>query len=127
MNSLYYSLDETVGSPSVEIVKGSFNYPCSSVDTYAPYEVTFKRGNYIIECWGAGSAGSYGFGGRGAYTKGLLRTYHNQKLYLHIGASLGKYNSVSPEAITKGGCSGNGATDIRLSPLPYYEFDSLKT
>ena len=96
-------------------------YPCKTSDFCAPYKVTFLKGTYRIELWGASAVG------RGGYTRGDIHFNKEETFYFHIGASWGRYNSVPPFACIISGSLGGGATDMRYSPNIYYDFDSLKT
>ena len=102
-------------------------YPCNSRDKCSPYEVKFSRGLYSIELWGASSSVKSSTVAKGAYTKGTIFIKEETTFYIHIGASVGLYNSLPPYATTPHGNKAGGATDIRCSPLDYYLFDSLKT
>ena len=116
--------DSENGTKKVSNFKRStiLNYPCDNERDYcAPYKVTFSRGTYRIELWGASAQG------KGGYTKGEIFFKKEETFYIHIGASFGLYNSVPPYANTSGGSKGGGATDIRSSPKVFYDFDSLKT
>ena len=96
-------------------------YPCTTKDDCSPYKVTFPRGTYRIELWGASAAA------KGGYTKGEIYFSKEKTFYIHIGSSNGLYNTAPPFAVTANGNKGAGATDIRYSPNVYYDFDSLKT
>ena len=85
-------------------------YPCTSKDNCAPYKVTFSKGTYRIELWGASAAA------KGGYTKGDIYFPKEETFYIHIGPSKGLYNSAPPYANTTKGHKGGGATDIRYSP-----------
>ena len=113
---------------SVKTVENSriFGFPCSNSDDCDPYEVTLGDGFYIFECWGGNGNGVVNRG-NGSYTKGTIHITNDTTFFIHIGASNGKYNSVPPWASTSYGYNGGGATDIRISSLPYYEFESLKS
>ena len=96
-------------------------YPCSSLDYCDPYKVTFAKGAYKIELWGASS------NAKGGYTKGNIYFNNEETFYFHIGASKGLYNSAPPYAVTIYGSKGGGATDMRFLSGLSYNFDSLKT
>ena len=107
----------------------TFNYPCSSLNDCHPFTVTFQKGTYKIECYGAGYSpnditSSYSYG---AYTKGVIKFIKTETLYFYLGASLGKYNAVMPEAFISNGREPCGSTDIRINDGDYYSFDSLKS
>ena len=118
---------------SVEIFRKQikFYYPCTSRDECSPYEVIFKPGAYLIECWGAGYSSiissQLSLPHYGAYTKGTIIFHHHQTLYLYLGASSGKFNVLHPNASLKMGVSSNGATDVRIKNGNYYDFESLKS
>ena len=108
-----------------------FNYPCESQNECHPFEVTFKKGIYQIECWGGGYNSSnvqspYLHYGYGAYTKGTIHFPNTTKLYFYIGCSNGRFNVLLPDA-KPNAILPNGATDIRTDKGDYYSFDSLKT
>ena len=104
----------------------TFSYPCTSKDECHPFTVSFQKGTYQIECYGAGygPSNSYTYG---AYTKGLITFEQTQTLYLYIGASLGKFNALDPSASYERGTLPCGATDIRIDNGNYETFDSLKS
>ena len=96
-------------------------YPCESKDYCSSYKVTFPKGTYRIELWGASAAA------KGGYTKGEIYFSKEKIFYIHIGSSNGLYNTAPPFAVTVYGNKGAGATDIRYSPDVFYNFDSIKT
>ena len=115
----------------------------STVSTYSytgsEQEYTVPEdGYYKIECWGAqGGTYSRAIGGKGAYTKGIIKLSKGEKLYVYVGecyngaretmcyngGGSGSYSTVGKETNTNGG----GATDIRLINGNWNEFNSLKS
>ena len=130
----YHFPDDEIVENAVQTQKRKaiFNYPCKSLIDCHPYEVTFKRGTYQIECWGGGYNSSqinsqYHYYGYGAYTKGTIHFLVPTKLYFYIGSSNGRFNSLHPDTpLNQAGLPG-GATDIRTENGNFYSFDSLKT
>ena len=87
------------------------------------------RGKYRFELWGSQGANLGNFiGGKGAYTKGDILLDAGEKLYIYVGNNVTHGNSFNGGAIgTSKASSGGGATDIRLTPGEWYDFNSLKT
>ena len=96
--------------------------------------------NYIVECWGAEGNGS--FGGKGAYTKGLISFPSSKLIYIYVGEQakwrLANFNEPQPGTFNGGGAmlipfkdannaTGAGATDIRLTNGNWDNFNSLKS
>ena len=122
--------------------KDEFNYTGS----YQEYEVK-KTGYYKIECVGArgGSSiaqGSLGvYGGYGGYTSGIIKLEKGEKIYVYVGGhgadavvgknsekgynggGIGTWDNSDDESAGAGG----GATDIRLVPGEWNNFESLKS
>ena len=71
-----------------------------------------KNGKYLVELWGAQGGSN---GGKGAYTKGLLRLEADEKVYVYVGqqptAATGGWNGGGSSSTGNG---GGGATDVRL-------------
>ena len=110
----------------------SLEYPCSSQTTCSAYTITFPRGLYYLEVWGAqGYSFSIAKGGYGGYSAGVFSVPdYDMKLYLHIGG-LSKdtledsYNGGTKGYTDKKDGPGGGATDFRLNPGNWDEnFDS---
>ena len=113
-----------------------------------PYTVNLSKGSYLIELWGAegGTWGDQIYGGRGAYTKGILRLYSKTTLYFYIGEK-GSYITgkvgIAPATFNGGGLgrlvyslgnlahygsSGGGATDVRtVKGANWSEKESLES
>ena len=106
--------------------KTILSYPCESNSVCNPYEVTFRKGLYQIDCWGAGYEDEYRVG-YGAHTRGVIYFPFTQKLYLYLGGSFGRFNSMHPDANVSNGSPSSGATDVRIDRGEYYEFNSLKS
>ena len=115
----------------------------STVNTYSytgsEQEYTVPEdGYYKIECWGAqGGTYQYAVGGKGAYTKGIIKLSKGEKLYVYVGEC---YNGARETMCYNGGGSGSyaslgnttntnggGATDIRLINGNWNNFNSLKS
>lgn len=106
----------------------NFNY------TGTVQEVTLSAGTYQLQCWGAQGAdyGSKYIGGRGAYAAGELTLQETTVLYVYIGGqgvkaedstmSPGGFNGGGAAYVQSfyGGCSGGGATDIRIGTDSLY-------
>ena len=94
-----------------------------------------EDGTYKIELWGASGGDKDQYkGGNGAYTSGLITLSQNSKLYIYVGGAgsetdYGGYNGggniISGQSYS--GASGGGATDIRLEPGSWNNFNSLKS
>jgi hypothetical protein len=108
----------------------SLNYPCSSKTTCYPYESEFPPGNYSFNVYGAGG-GSYisGYDSAGGFSSGVLALKQKTRLYFYIGAKgpcSSSSGGISDPAFGGGGsghnhpgptcygCSGGGASDIRV-------------
>lgn len=87
------------------------------------------RGKYRFELWGSQGSNLGNFiGGKGAYTKGDILLDTGEKLYIYVGNTITHGNSFNGGAVgTSAGSGGGGATDIRLTPGEWYDFNSLKT
>ena len=111
----------------------TYSYTGSEQEYIAP-----EDGYYKIECWGAqGGTYSYAIGGKGAYTKGIIKLSKGEKIYVYVGecyngaretmcyngGGSGSYSTVGKETNTNGG----GATDIRLTNGNWNDFNSLKS
>jgi hypothetical protein len=127
-----------------EVISYVFNYPCSSLETCFPYEVSLKRGRYIIELWGAngGNMMWHGcsclnklvYGGKGGYTSGVLTVSKPTTVYLYIGASghnfppdNGYVNSYNGGGYGTHATGGGGSTDVRLVPGEAGSDSSIKS
>ena len=87
-----------------------------------------SRGRYKIELWGSQGADGAKAGGLGAYTKGDLLLNKNERLYIYVGNRVTHNYSFNGGAYGKTqGISGGGATDVRLTPGTWNDFDSLKS
>ena len=81
----------------------------STVNTYSytgsEQEYTVPEdGYYKIECWGAqGGTYQYAVGGKGAYTKGIIKLSKGEKLYVYVGEC---YNGARETMCYNGGGSG---------------------
>ena len=92
-----------------------------------PYNVSFPKRYYQIECYGSGYPQTGVSWGYGAYTKGSIHFKEKTELFLYLGAQIGKFNAISSESRTSGGYASCGATDIRTDYGQYDSFDSLKS
>ncbi len=110
-----------------------------------------QSGKYLVELWGAqGSdeSGEYIYGGKGAYTSGIIELNADSTLYVYVGQSPesrellnsergktnpGGWNGGGSATLwgTQSGTGGGGATDIRLVASTANDgwsgFDSLKS
>ena len=126
-----YTINYTKDKPLDDYVPND-NDTVTNYDYTGQYQ-TFtapSNGQYIVELWGAeGNAptGSRTYGGKGAYTYGILDLQKNEKLYIYVGQHLTSYGSASwnggstagtSSDTTNGGSNngygGGGATDVRL-------------
>lgn len=110
-------------------------------DTPGKNELKLKRGFYRFECWGA-SGGSVELpSSRGAYVSGTISLKEERTFYLFVGEK-GKQNGTEKtfngggraafsfsnrSELTTYGCSGGGATDIRLIDNNQNYLSSLKS
>ncbi|MGN0537340.1 MAG: glycine rich domain-containing protein, partial [Acutalibacteraceae bacterium] len=126
--------------------------PCESEEfDYTGNVQTFtapKDGYYNIECWGASGGNTKHstqeitvFGGKGAYTQGLIYLNKGTTLYIYVGGQASDDSNATEAGWNGGGKendiynqarSGGGATDIRLvedttSANGWSDFDSLKS
>ena len=97
-----------------------------------------EDGYYKIECWGAqGGTENISVGGKGAYTKGIIKLSKDEKIYVYVGEC---YNGHKAEMSFNGGGSGTyytnryhanagGATDVRIQSenADWDDFESLKS
>ena len=122
-------------------------YPCSSIYDCYPLKITLQPGIYKFECWGAegGTHDSENYGGRGAYTSGILHLHEKQTFYFYVGESgqtvTGEIKVLPPtfngggsggiqtstSGLTHYGSSGGGATDVRTIAGLWYNETSLKS
>lgn len=119
---------------------GSANYNGSVMNfdyTGSVQTVTLAPGTYKLECWGAQggnsnqSNGTYGNGGKGGYSTGILNVSTNTTIYITVGGqgqngvfntrTAGGFNGGGDGYGTNGsgvGGGGGGASDISLmSPV----------
>ena len=98
-------------------------YPCSSHTDCSPYKVTFKRGVYFLEIWGASGGNYYSTqGGKGGFTSGVTIFNKKTSLYLYIGGhadqtgtgALGSPYNGGGKSNNQNDAPGGGATDFRL-------------
>lgn len=90
-------------------------------------------GNYQIQCWGASGGESYGAGGKGAYTSGVLNVKNSLTLYVYVGNhpkrneiifnGYSHYNSGLADVYIS---PAGGATDIRLLGGDWKSLESRK-
>ena len=125
-----YKLSETIYDAKLNVSKGKnnfvFKYPCNSLFSCTSYDVTFNRGKYFIELWGAEGSGvnldcNRNKGGKGAYVSGYLTLDKTTNLLLFLGAEGYPYPQPQVgEAFNGGGyehnaAMGGGGTDLRTS------------
>lgn len=117
--AFYFKLNNNkmygIGSANSNGAVMNFDYT-GSVQT-----TTLTPGRYKLECWGAEggnsnqSNGTYGNGGKGGYSTGILNVSTNTTIYITVGGQgqNGVFNTR-----TAGGFNGGGASDISLmSPV----------
>ena len=112
-----------------------------------PQELSLNIGKYLFECWGAegGTWDSENFGGRGAYTRGVIKLNRRTKFYIYVGekgsTTTGSALNLPPtyngggigglsnntKVYTHYGSSGGGATDIRTVGGPWDDEESLNS
>ena len=113
---------------NIGTVETEFEYIGEAIEYIVPYS-----GFYEIELWGAGSGKS-----AGAYTKGKIRLTANEKLYFYLGGEGMQctetecnpgYNGGGQSGFygKKGGTTGSGATDVRLTNGDWNNVGSLRT
>ena len=100
-----------------------FYSPCVNNVSCTPYEVTLSPGAYLFEAWG--SAGTGDHPGKGAYVKGTLVLFEKRVFYFFIGTKTGFNSAVAKSNLRY--CPGGGATDVRLTPGEWDDFESLKS
>ena len=117
----------------------NYTYSCKTNSDCYPQSVLLKPGRYILEVYGASGGDSFyeeseAKGGKGGFSSMLYETFSPLELFLYIGgegsceqneASKGGWNGGGSSTI--GGCSGGGATDIRLNDCEWYDEDCLKS
>ena len=111
------------------------------------YSHSFEPHWYRIECWGAegGSPNSELYGGRGAYTSGIIHLTKPQTLHFYVGqagSTITNYIYTLPPTFNGGGTggvkdafsslahhgsSGGGATDVRTIPGLWSDPTSLSS
>ena len=94
-------------------------------------KVVLQPGKYRIECWGA-QGFTYNelnnnIGGNGAYTSGIINFKEKIVIYLYIGEQGHEYDYIPFNGGGIGQFNGGGATDVRLSPGPWDDLESLKS
>ena len=117
---------------NVQVFDNTFvlNYPCDEeCSDCSPYFVSLPPGSYLLEAWGA--EGGYN-GGKGGYSRGILRLQKRTDTYIYIGSkgcNLIHEYGVTGVAFNGGGAgssaqgsaglrsagSGGGGTDIRIN------------
>ena len=123
----------------------TISIPFSKIDN--PKTVPLTPGNYLIELWGAegGSWDSTNYGGKGAYTEGILSLHIRTNLSFYIGEKgstiTRREGKVSPTfngggagyliptggVLSHYGSSGGGATDVRTIKGVWNNTNSLKS
>ena len=135
MNPLLLFEHEEKGTKTISLKpfkEIELEYPCSSQTTCSPYTITFPRGLYYLEVWGAqGYSFSKAKGGYGGHSAGVFSVPdYDMKLYLHVGGlsestSEDSYNGGSKGQTLNQDGPGGGATDFRLKSGNWNEnFDS---
>lgn len=121
---------------------GSANYNGSVMNfdyTGSVQTATLTPGRYKLECWGAQggnsnqSNGTYGNGGKGGYSTGILNVSTNTTIYITVGGQgqNGVFNTRTAGGFNGGGDGygtnnsgvgrgGGGATDVRIGQNSLY-------
>lgn len=116
---------------------GSANYNGSVMNfdyTGSVQTATLTPGTYKLECWGAQggnsnqSNGTYGNGGKGGYSTGILNVSTNTTIYITVGGQgqNGILNTRTAAGFNGGGTGissgrgGGGATDVRIGQNSLY-------
>jgi hypothetical protein len=111
-------------------------FPCSNGSSCTFYETTLPKGNFLLEVWGSqgGNTNAGGVGGKGGYSRGILRLTKETKAFIHVGGQpanttggtsnkvkiYGGYNG-GGGSIDRSNCNGGGGgTDIRLKENTLY-------
>ena len=110
------------------------NYIYTQQNNYQEFEVPITA-NYKVELWGASGIFSSTSLSYGAYTSGNIKLKTGDKLYLYVGqkgdnSRINAFNGGGTRGYSSrnyGGASGGGATDVRLVPGNWDDFDSLKS
>ena len=124
--------DESLGRAKIEARDSSYtlHYPCESLTDCTYYHVLLPENRYLFEVWGA-EGGS--LGGKGGYTKGILRLNEPTEINVFLGAqgpTLSDVTTIVPPAYNGGGSggvggrdrkggSGGGGSDIRVSGITF--------
>lgn len=111
---------DIIDSFAIEEIESLTIYPFSFKGNYDTFTVP-QTGLYKIELWGAQGGGTYG--GKGAYTSGLINLNRGDALYVYVGGQANTFNG-------GGNCSsaskiGGGATDVRLVSGNWNSISSL--
>ena len=119
-------------TPKVNVEHNTYilDYPCEDeCSVCSPYFTQLPRGSYILEVWGGQGGLS---GGKGGYSKGILRLSETTPTYIYIGSKgceLKNTLGITKLAFGGGGSgsaahssssprsagSGGGGTDIRIN------------
>ena len=110
-------------------------YPCQTHKECYPIESDLEPGYYLLEVWGAqgGSDGSKS-GGKGGYSKGILKLSTPTKAFFYVGAEGTRAGDdiLTDYSFNGGGrgsrdkakdyyaTSGGGASDVRLNEDTLY-------
>ena len=133
--AVYTETDDIDNSILAFPVGEDFKYTGSVQEYVVPVS-----GFYQLEAWGAagGSYNATNYGGKGAYTTGLIELTEGTKLYVYVGGegpaevtqtNIGGYNGGGYSGSYSGynSSGGGGATDIRLVGGTWNDFNSLKS
>ena len=136
MNSLTFLFKGETFNPSIYRSTYILDYPCSTHKECYPIESNLPPAYYLLEVWGAqgGSSGDF-YGGKGGYSRGILKLSTTTKAFFYIGAAGTKTrdsNRLTDYSFNGGGkgatdqqlqnfaTSGGGGTDIRLNDDSLY-------
>ncbi len=102
-------------------------YEYNAIGDYQTF-IAPTRGIYKFELWGSQGSSSGKPGGLGAYTSGNIILNSNEAVYIYVGDTVAHGASFNGGGLGKVmGFSGGGATDVRLTPGAWNNFDSLKS
>ena len=136
MNSLTFLFKGETFNPTIFRSTYILDYPCATHKECYPIESNLPPAYYLLEVWGAqgGSSGDF-YGGRGGYSRGILKLFTTTKAFFYIGAEGTRTkgsNKLTDYSFNGGGkgsgdqaskyfaTSGGGGTDIRLNDDSLY-------
>ena len=125
---VYFNGEEYLNNSCYGGVKYEFQYPqtCSQTSCF-PFQVKLKKGNYLVEAYGAEGGGPGDNGGKGGFSAGFLNLKKDSELFAFIGAKgVTDVNTYTPHIFGGGGSgygyiqehtisSGGGGSDLRFN------------